>query len=282
MRRIVLPLVALLLAGATTMAVRSWLEGQKAALQTASIAAPAAVSTRNVLVAAESLGSGQFLRPELMRWQTWPDVELPESYVVEGGGTTEELTGTVVRRPIAEGEPINRVNIVRPGDRGFLAAVLDQGMRAVSVAVDEASSNAGLIFPGDRIDLVMSQMVPGVDGAPDRRFAQTVLDDVRVIALGNKLQVDGTAMLADAARTVTLEVTAAGAERVALAVDLGRLTLALRSLARADGGADPTAPHGTWDNQVSRALTAGPTTRKLTLIRGQQSTVFTPGTGATP
>jgi pilus assembly protein CpaB len=86
-------------------------------------------------------------------------VAVPETYLVEGKRSVDDVAGAVVRRSLAAGEPVVDGSVVRPGDRGFLAAVLEPGMRAVSVAVDEAAANAGLIFPGDRVDLVMSQTI---------------------------------------------------------------------------------------------------------------------------
>jgi pilus assembly protein CpaB len=145
--------------------------------------------------------------------------------------------GAVVRRPLAIGEPIVDGNLVKPGDRGFLAAVLDPGMRAVSVPVDEASSNAGLIFPGDRVDLILTQTIePNGESAGSRRVSETVLQDVRIIAMGRELTSEGGAdgEGGKPARTATLEATPAAAEKVALVTELGKLSLSLRSLAIAD------------------------------------------------
>lgn len=256
MRRLILPLFALVLAAGSTVAVRSWLEGAR----TSTVAAPALPApppTKAVLVAAADLATGSFLRAESLRWQEWPDVPLADSYLVRGAAQEEDLVGAVVRRPIAAGEPLALANLVKPGERGFLAAVLEPGMRAVSVPVDEASSNAGLIFPGDRVDLIVTHSLDLGDGAGGtRRVSETVLADVRVIAMGRSLKSESEAAgeLAPGreARTATLETTPAGAERVALAAELGKLSLSLRSLA-----ADPaatTAATRTWDLEVSSAL----------------------------
>jgi pilus assembly protein CpaB len=250
-----LPLIALLLAGAATFAARSYLEG-RGRPEAAAEAPPA--PRKAVLVAAQDLAAGSFIQPGSVQWQEWPDVATPGTYLLRGEKDEQELVGAVVRRPIAVGEPMVDGNVVKPGDRGFLAAVLDPGMRAVSVPVDEASSNAGLIFPGDRVDLILTQTVePAGDGAGARRVSETVLEDVRIIAMGRQLKGESGAEGEEgkSVRTATLEATPAAAEKVAPVTELGKLSLSLRSLAVAD--APPPAPAAarfTWDTDVSPAL----------------------------
>lgn len=258
MRRLVLPLMALTLAAGATFMVRSYLDrGPQPAV--ARTEAPTRPNVKSVLVAAGDLVPGSFVQPDSLRWQDWPDVELPETYLVQGGATEAELVGAVVRRSIAAGEPLSMTKLVKPGERGFLAAVLDPGMRAVTVAVDEASSNAGLIFPGDRVDLIVTHEIQaGLDQTAPRRVSETVLEDVRIIAMGGSLRTEsqedgGTGTQA---RTATLETSPEGAEKVALVAELGRLSLSLRSLAMAE---DATAQRQetlplTWDVDASPAL----------------------------
>ena len=174
MRRVVLPLVALLLAGVSTFAVRGWLEGQRRPAPVA--AQPVPEQRKAVLVAAADLPVGAFVQPDSLRWQDWPDVATPDTYLVRGAADEAELVGAVVRRPVGVGQPITAGSVVKPGERGFLAAVLEPGMRAISVPVDEASGNAGLIFPGDRVDLILTQTIEiAGDPAGSRRVSETVL-----------------------------------------------------------------------------------------------------------
>jgi Flp pilus assembly protein CpaB len=147
--------------------------------------------------AAERLIPGSFVKPGALRWQKWPDVEISESYLVRGRDDETAFEGSVVRQVLTPGDPILAATLIRPGDRGFLAAVLDPDMRAVSVPVDEASSNAGLIFPGDRVDLILTQSISAQqsssnDGEPNstRRVSETVLENLRVIAMGRRLHTD--------------------------------------------------------------------------------------------
>jgi pilus assembly protein CpaB len=274
MRRLALPLMALLLAGTSVLAVRAWQRSRQQVAVAAAEAPP--VPRKAVLVAAADLPAGSFVRAEQLRWQEWPEVATPESYVVEGSGGPADLEGTVLRRPMVAGEPVLTPNLVKPGDRGFLAAVLDPGMRGVSVPIDEASGNAGLIFPGDRVDLILTQTLTGQDQATGpRRVSETILEDVRVIAMGRRLRNEegdeGTS--ASQIRTTTLETTPEAAERVALVTELGKLSLSLRSLAVAEASASGHAGgrRATWDVDVSPALRAGrEPSHGLLVVRGSK------------
>lgn len=265
MRRVLIPILALLVAGAAALYARTWVESRQAA-PTAS-AAPPPAREKAVLVAAVDLPAGSFLQPGSVRWQVWPDVDLPPAYFVKGARGEDAAIGAVVRYAVARGQPLSESGLVKPGDRGFLAAVLAPGMRAVSVPVDEASANAGLIFPGDRVDLVLAQSLAG-EGGPagqGRRAAETVLEDVRVLAMGRRLVAAAGEESSIQARTVTLEVSPSGAERVALVTELGKLALSLRSLAGAPAAAGE--PRVTWDSDVSKALGGGPS-GKVQVLRG--------------
>jgi pilus assembly protein CpaB len=256
MRRLVIPLIALLLAGTATFAARSYL-GDRGQPEAAAETPPP--PRKAVLVAAQDLAAGSFIQEGSVRWQEWPEVATPETYLLRGEKDEQELVGAVVRRPLAVGEPMVDGILVKPGDRGFLAAVLDPGMRAVSVPVDEAFSNAGLIFAGDRVDLILTQTIePADESGGSRRVSETVLQDVRIIAMGRQLKSEGGAESEEGkpVRTATLETTPAAAEKVALVTELGKLSLSLRSLAVADASR-PTPTDGTrftWDTDVSPAL----------------------------
>jgi pilus assembly protein CpaB len=271
MRRLVLPLVALVLTGVSTFAVRNWLESQRR--PTPVVAQPAPEQRKAILVAAQDLPIGSFVQPDSLRWQEWPDVTTPETYLVRGQRDEAELAGAVVRRPVAVGQPLTDGSVVKPGERGFLAAVLDPGMRAVSVPVDEASSNAGLIFPGDRVDLILTQTIEAAaDPTGARRVSETVLEDVRVIAMGRRLKNDEDGEGGQQARTATLEATPVAAEKVALVTELGKLSLSPRSLAAAES-APPVAAAArfTWDIDVSPALRPENQPRStLSVIRGDK------------
>src|SRR5262249_31581755 len=152
MRRLVFLVIAAVISIGTVIGARSWMQAQLAArnqpAEPVVVAQPVKPSTM-VLVAKSALPAGQFVRAENLRWQAWPDDGVADSYIVEGKGKLEDFVGAVVRSGLTAGEPIVDGRVVRPGDRGFLAAVLSPGNRAVTVTVTPSAGIAGFVFPGD-------------------------------------------------------------------------------------------------------------------------------------
>src|SRR5690606_29457897 len=130
-------------------------------------------------------------------------------------------------------QPVTQGSLIQPGDRGFLAAALAPGMRAVTVPVSVQSSVAGFIFPGDRVDLMLTQSVPGGgDGAP-LKVAETILRNLRVLATDqrtNALGEDGQPVVRTYSN-VTLKVSPTMAEKISVAQTVGAISLSLRSIA---------------------------------------------------
>src|SRR5207244_2526087 len=157
--------LAVMLAGGTALLARSWLAAERS--KEIAEAAPMALQTpsRSVLVARGDIKRGQILRAEEMVWQIWPEGALDKNYVVLGGPKTpESFAGWVARNPVNGGEPITESKIIAPGTRGFLAAVLRPGTRAISVQVSVTSGISGFIFPGDQVDLLLTYAVPSRAG----------------------------------------------------------------------------------------------------------------------
>ena len=242
-RTLLLVLLAIVLAGSTAMLARSWLNAQRfrEIAEAAPLLPPKPV--RSVLVARADLRRGQILRPEDMVWQVWPEGGIDKNYVVMGGPQTpESFAGWVAKNPVGAGEPITGSKIVAPGDRGFLAAVLRPGMRAISVPVTVTSGISGFIFPGDQVDLLLTYQVPsppvvGSDGQQkatyEHKASATVLRNIRVIGIDQRLE--SKAGEAVVAHTATFEVTPKQSEAIALASEIGKVALTLRSLVPAPG-----------------------------------------------
>ena len=272
LRRIIVLLIALVAAGGTAMYARSWIEGQQAVQ---AIVAPAPKEqVYEVLVADTDLPAGTFVKPQHLRWQRWPTDDVPDTYVLKGARSDEEMIGAVVRSRIATGEPLTDGAVVKPGERGFLAAVLNPGMRAVSVPINPTSSHSGLIFPGDRVDLILTQSLASSGEGSVRRVSETVLHNIRIIAMGADTGDDPREGEAnDKAKTATFEVTPRQAEEVTLLTELGKLSLSLRSLAgpTSEVAALSDTPGLTWDRDVSSVLRSGRISSRLLVLRGSKA-----------
>lgn len=236
-RSLLIILAALLVAGVTAFLARGWLSAERAQIQTQQQQVIVKeMPAQAVLVAAANLPTGLFIREEHLRWQAWPADAADPNYLLQDKTDLATLLGSVVRRGIAAGEPITGGKIVKPGERGFLAAVLAPGMRAITFGISETSGLAGLVFPGDRVDMLLTHDLPGgSEGGATRRATETVLENVRVLAIGHKLNDLGEEPISG--KTATIEVTPKQAEMVTILVDLGRLSLVLRSLADEDAKA---------------------------------------------
>ena len=271
-KTLLLLLVAAGMAVGTAMLARNWLEGQRNALMAQNRAVDKK-PVRQVLVAKADLAIGTLLRPDMLHWQAWPDASLPPNYAVAGERKAEDFTGALVRFPISAGEPVTDAKVVTPGNAGFLAAVLPAGARAVSVPVTVTTGISGFIFPGDRVDLILTHIIPqdSTQAQGERRASETELRDIRVLAIDQK--VEGKPAEPVVARTATLEVTPKQSEVIAITQEMGHLSLSLRSLARDESPALPATP--TLDNDVSRLLPAMGVKREekkeVTVLRGGKS-----------
>ena len=163
-----------------------------------------------------------------------------------------EFDGSVVRSFINKGEPVLRSKLVTPKEGRFMSAVLYPGMRAVSVGVNLVSGNAGFIFPGDRVDLLLTHEVRSEDG--NTGFAtETFIENIRVLAIDQK--VNNPDRQAFIAKTVTLEVTPKQAEEVLVAEEIGKISLILRSIGRNLEAESHVQRGYTLDNDVSKIIT---------------------------
>ncbi|MGQ0580662.1 MAG: Flp pilus assembly protein CpaB [Reyranella sp.] len=262
-KRMAFLLLAVLVAGATAFLARAWLEAERAAIVAQAVSQQRPVTQAKpavqVLVARNAVRTGQIIKPDDLRWQPWPQGTLPPSYIVEGRRPIADFVGAVARSSFHVGEPIVEVEIVMPGSRGFLAAVLKSGMRAVSVPATATSAVSGFIYAGDRVDVLLTHVLTTPTG--QLNATETILRNARVIAMDQKLDFT-PGDKPDIAKTATLELTPKQTEIVTLAVKMGELSLVLRSLQDPDEGDqaatdDQPADLGysyTQDNQVSRLI----------------------------
>jgi pilus assembly protein CpaB len=181
----------------------------------------------------------------------------------------------VARGQIAAGEPITDGKLVLAGTRGFMAAVLQPGTRAVSVPISATTAVSGFIYAGDRVDVLLTHVLVAVKGGEQHTATETVLRNARVIAMDQRLDF-APGDKPDVGKTATLELTPKQSEIVTLAVKMGDLSLALRSLQDPDEKADeasenaPAEPGDSFTNdaQVSRLIKPLPS---VTPVADQQS-----------
>lgn len=210
---------------------------------TTTLAGEAQIQTVRVLVAAQPLQTGVLLKDSDLRERELPADQVPDGAIVVGPDALAEVRGAMLRRYLDAGSPLIRGEVLRPRDRGFLAAVLNPGARAVSIGVDARSGASGLISPGDIVDVILTQEFQRGDTPAGRRVvAETVLSAIRVIAVDQQIAQGASSPVVEAggsanrvARTVTLQVTSEQSERVAVAERLGQLRLAVRSVETQEG-----------------------------------------------
>jgi len=272
LRRVVALSLAVIISGVTVFFVQQWLHAELANRPAGGVADAAPVRPLvHVLVA------------NLMRWQEWPRDTVDAAYVLQENAKLEDFVGAVVRSHMASGEPITAERVVHPGDRGFMSAVLDPGSRAVTVNVTASTGMAGFVLPGDRIDLLLTMVVQsGNKDAPARHMSETVLTDLKVLAMDQRVTDDKKDVTPP--KTATLEVTPKQAELVAVASELGMLSLSLRSLADDGAGAEPINAVPTWDNEATHLSIKEAienVQRKVVIVRGSQSSELTMAPAAT-
>ncbi|HEX5536515.1 MAG TPA: Flp pilus assembly protein CpaB [Sphingobium sp.] len=257
---------ALIIAVATALMARSMFSnGNAPAPQATAAAVPQQqLDGPQVLVATKALPIGTIIDPESFRFQPWPKDLVEEAYYIQGKTEPQKLQGAVVRVAITAGQPVTQGALIQPGERGFLAAALGPGMRAVTVPVSAQSSVAGFVFPGDHVDLLMTQAINGEEPDNPLKATETIVRNLRVLATDqrtNALDESGKPQVLTYSN-VTLEVTPRIAEKIAVAQTLGQLSLALRSIADtrqdldaaiADGSVN--LPDGSDPAAEKRALT---------------------------
>ena len=198
-----------------------------------------------VLVAKGEVVAGTLLRAESIEWREWLQPVDPTAAALRDVVSQDALIGAVVTRTLRDGDMITWDSIMMPGHPGFISAALTPGMVAVTVEVDRATTDANIIYPGDRVDIILTAETIGDAGTS----SWMIVRDSRILAVGSTVLTlgrYGRPRLNDLGRvdpppppdgtTYTVEVRPADAQRLAAAVSGGRLTLAMRSINEAPSG----------------------------------------------
>lgn len=244
----------MLIVGALVIAIGAAIGVNMMMRSTAQAEAQAAASPElsgvQILVATRQLPAGTIIGADSFRFQPWPQELVEANYFVKDKVDAQSLVGTVVRFPITAGQPLTQGALVHPEDRGFLAAALGPGMRAITVSVSQQEGVAGFVFPGDRVDVVLSQKINVEEGSsyPDSELftAETIVRNVRVLATDQRIAAENDEGKAEVLTfgSVTLEATPDIVEKIAVAQSMGKLSLALRPLAESAGELDAAIANG--------------------------------------
>jgi len=262
--RIIVLSIALVAAIGLAVVIRNMLVSNRQPVAVAQAKAPETPMTR-VLVAKRDLPVGTRLQPDDLGWQSWPVSAANSTFITDGSAPTaaptttaekaadsanqavkaltgsaalDNITGAVVREPILAGEPVQERKLVRGGEGGYLAVILQPGMRAVGVPVTVESGAGGFILPGDRVDVIQTHDSDAQGAAGQRaKVTETVVVNVRVLAIDQKTTPDKDSQ-AIVGAVATLEVAPDAADALVEAMARGDFQLALRSYA------DANAPSG--------------------------------------
>ncbi len=235
----------------------------------------AKVPTTFILAAAQAIPAGTLIQFKDMRWAEVPATEVTGTDIPRGEPAVANVrddpvlgayVGAVTRHAFAAKAALTSDALVKPGDADFLGAALRPGFRAVSISVDAAQSTSGLVVPGDRVDVILTQSFQVQGNDPGHRsVGETVLHDLRVVAVDQTLAPAAKPAAPPAVgsdqrmpKTVTLEVTERQAEMLLVAEQLGKIQLSLLGEADQDAAPSrvPTPVAPTWASDVSPALVA--------------------------
>lgn len=261
--RLILILVALIAGGlAAFFALNSG--GNDTPVQQVAEVEP--VQKVKVLIASRTIGIGERLDPTTVMWQDWPEDAIRAEFITDERlpDAPEQMQGTISRFEIFEGEPIREAKLVRTG-QGYLSAVIGKGMRGVSITVSAESGAGGFIVPNDRVDVVLTQR------SREGETSQTILNNARVLAIGNRLgevgqngggnnDEPGAPETFENTTIATLELSPRQAESIINASKVGQLSLVLRSIVDFVEG---PATAGTGDNASVKLIRAGQQTSTM-------------------
>ncbi|RWP92399.1 MAG: Flp pilus assembly protein CpaB [Mesorhizobium sp.] len=224
-------LIMIVLAGVfgvlAVVLVNIWLAGQRSAMAQTGI-----VQGSTVVVAVMPLKFGDALSADKLREVAWPAGAIPAGAfkstkdLLAGDGAKQAL------QAIGVNEPILATKITGPGQRATLSAVLGEGMKAVSIRVNDVLGVAGFVFPGDRVDILLTRTARGDDGT-DKSFVDVLLQSMKVLAIDQVA--DESKDSPTVVKSVTLEASTRDAQKLTLAAGAGQLSLALRQAAASKG-----------------------------------------------
>lgn len=183
----------------------------------------AVASTNRVVTAARDLDMGSKLEAQDLKLQDWSAGSPPAGAFTK----IEDAAGRAALYPLVTGEPILEGKLAAVGSGAGLTAVIPEGMRAVSIRVDEVVAVAGFVGPGSRVDVLLTG-TPGGGMNNGESLTRSILENVQVLAAGQKVQPDAQGK-PEKVNVVTLLCNLDDAAKVTLAANDGRIQLVLRN-----------------------------------------------------
>jgi pilus assembly protein CpaB len=202
-----------------------------------------AIRLSEVLVLQQDVPMGGTLGNSLS-WQAWPASGINENFITREAnpGALEQYGQSIARVAMYSGEPLRTSKLIGEG-QSFMSSILPSGSRAVATRIAADTSAGGFILPNDRVDVIMTRRNDNAVGGADTYVTETILKNIRVLAIDQAIQEDEEGRRVRVGDTATLELTPQQSEIITVAQQIAdRLTLALRPVADAtevvDGGAD--------------------------------------------
>ncbi|MCV3205829.1 Flp pilus assembly protein CpaB [Mesorhizobium sp. YC-39] len=190
-----------------------------------------AIALQDVLVLSGDVSMGNQLENNIS-WESWPANGINANFITRAAEpeALEKLKGAVARVAMYAGEPLRRSKLVGEG-QSFMSSILPSGMRAVATTISADTSAGGFILPNDFVDVIMTRRSEAANGAPAGFTTETILKNIRVLAIDQTIQEDEEGKKTRVGQTATLELTPQQAEIITVAQQMAdRLTLALRSI----------------------------------------------------
>ncbi|WP_420431312.1 Flp pilus assembly protein CpaB [Candidatus Poriferisocius sp.] len=285
-RTLILVVLLGIIPAAIALSVSMWLyfgpdEEEPVALEEPIVTPPPepVIPPVEVLAAARNLSAGTLLTANDLTYVPLEAQNVLSSHMRKAPADAEQgppsVIGAVTRVPFLVGMPLTDTGLIQPGQDGFLAAVLRPDRRAITITVNQETSHAGMIAPGDRVDVIFTMQVASDEPSQLNSFSRTVLEDLRVVAVGRRIQnvnyttPEDDPPPQDGGTTVTLEVRPPEADQLVLASTRGSLALALRPLGQAEdtGWRTPVGLNRLLPPPATKAPTPDPV--RVQVFRGE-------------
>lgn len=207
------------------MAFRLVMNNKPEAPQVVVVQAEPEVVLKGVLVAVKDIPLGKKLKAADFTWREWPEDTISEGLITRSGDSAagKSYVGMIARGHIFSGEPIRAERLIST-DKGYMAAILPKGKRALAVRVEQETSAGGFILPGDKVDVILTRKL-----GDEKMMSDTILHNIRVLAIDSTTAAERETKNLSPKRTATLELNPDQSEVIVQAEQVGSIALALRS-----------------------------------------------------